>query len=147
MMKFCIFVLFLFVAISKISSQCCRINLLTNLCQDGVKGTPCCGVKSCNIFCCNCSDEGCRVGDHSVWRHYWNKAVSYVRGNRSLRSIQGDDEHDKNKDGFYDFTEAYNLLLSGTCGNYTDNVARFPKEFKRMDKNHDGKLSYDEING
>nr|CAH0110888.1 unnamed protein product [Daphnia galeata] len=39
--------------------------LITNLlyggdsCNDGTRGTPCCGVGSCNIFCCNC-DGGCR---------------------------------------------------------------------------------------
>ncbi|ODM91030.1 Calcium-dependent protein kinase 2 [Orchesella cincta] len=139
----------------KVASQCCRINLFTNFCRDGAKGTPCCGVRDCNIFCCNCSEGGCRDGDHTVFKHYWNKLVSHVRGSRYARNIhdnslsreQDEHEHDKNKDGFYDINEAHNILLSGSCGNYTEKVSHFAEKFNQMDKDNDGKLSYEEING
>jgi hypothetical protein len=34
------------------TDACCK-GLVTN-CDDGRPGNPCCGVGSCNIFCCNC---------------------------------------------------------------------------------------------
>ncbi len=46
-----------------VDADCCRTHKLdqndNTICADGSDGTPCCGVGSCNIFCCNC-DDGCR---------------------------------------------------------------------------------------
>ncbi|CAL8132646.1 unnamed protein product [Orchesella dallaii] len=121
---------------NQVAGQCCRSTRVNRfgggICADGTRSTPCCGHRSCNIFCCNCSDGGCR-------------------GRRWARDVAGghveEHEHDKNKDGFYDKHEVHNLILSGTCGNYTEKVGKWEIEFRRMDKDKDGKLSYEEING
>lgn len=47
-----------------VAADCCTTTLgyrqhFTSFCDDGKHGTPCCGVGSCNIFCCHC-DGGCR---------------------------------------------------------------------------------------
>ncbi|CAL8141059.1 unnamed protein product [Orchesella dallaii] len=131
------------------SAQCCRGSPFSSRCRDGSLSTPCCGIKSCNFFCCNCSDGGCREGD------FWDLEKEYRRfvngnpfGGRRKRAIQIEGHyHDSNSDGFYDVKEAHQLLLSGACGNYTEKVGELAGEFARLDKNKDGKLSYDEING
>ena len=33
--------------------------LMTGKCKDGSMGTPCCGVGTCDAYCCNC-EGGCR---------------------------------------------------------------------------------------
>jgi len=38
--------------------ECCG-SALGGVCDDFSQGTPCCGVGSCNVFCCDC-DGGCR---------------------------------------------------------------------------------------
>ncbi|CAL8132636.1 unnamed protein product [Orchesella dallaii] len=125
-----------FVSENRVSSQCCHSQHSRahgrRICPDSTVPTPCCGYRSCNIFCCNCSDGGCRG-------RRWIRDVNTVQ--------QGEHEHDKNKDGFYEKHEIHNLLLSGTCGNYSENVGKWETEFQRMDKDKDGKLSYEEING
>ncbi|CAL8132630.1 unnamed protein product [Orchesella dallaii] len=127
---------------NQVVGQCCRTSprvdfvsgsrWRTGGCADGTDGTPCCGHRSCNIFCCNCSDGGCR-------------------GRRWARDLNArhleEHEHDKNKDGFYDKKEVHSLILSGTCGNSTEKAGIWEAEFHRMDKDKDGKLSYEEING
>ncbi|CAL8141057.1 unnamed protein product [Orchesella dallaii] len=120
---------------SQVESQCCHASFGRRRCADGKRGTPCCGKESCNIFCCNCGS--CRSG----------KSKRDVEDN--IVSQTGDREHlhDLNKDGFYDLLEARQLLRSGACGNYSEKVGKFPSEFDRMDKDKDGKLSYEEING
>ncbi|CAL8132644.1 unnamed protein product [Orchesella dallaii] len=92
-----------------------------------------CGYNPCNFFCCNCSDGGCR-------------------GKRWIRDVGGpqhseEHEHDVNQDGFYDMEEVHNRILSGGCGNYSEKAGTWKAEFQRMDKDKDGKLSYEEING
>ncbi|CAL8128821.1 unnamed protein product [Orchesella dallaii] len=132
----------LFISENRVCGQCCGGTGASysnyyyssrKVCGDGTDPTPCCGYKSCNIFCCNCSDGGCR------------------RGRRSARDVnavqQGEHVHDKNKDGFYEKHEVHNRLLSGACGNYSEKVGKWETEFERMDKDKDGKLSYEEING
>ncbi len=53
--------------------------LITNVlyggdsCNDGTRGTPCCGVGRCNIFCCNC-DGGCRKPPVDYWPEFQNGA-------------------------------------------------------------------------
>lgn len=42
-------------------ADCCKADDCGH-CDDGTKGTPCCGYGKCNIFCCNC-DGGCRKED------------------------------------------------------------------------------------
>ncbi|CAL8132640.1 unnamed protein product [Orchesella dallaii] len=117
---------------NQVSGQCCRsrgANILNpGSCRDGTRGTPCCGYSRCNFFCCDCGEGGCR-------------------GKRWARDAADTHKHDKNKDGFYDKIEIYNLIRSGTCGNYTEKVGTWEAEFRRMDKDKDGKLSYEEING
>ncbi|KAH8398430.1 hypothetical protein KR215_001934, partial [Drosophila sulfurigaster] len=39
------------------SKQCTK-----RLCRDLSANSPCCGVGSCDVFCCNC-DGGCLQGD------------------------------------------------------------------------------------
>ncbi|CAL8132628.1 unnamed protein product [Orchesella dallaii] len=102
-------------------------------CGDGTEPTPCCGLRACNFFCCNCSDGGCRG----------KRWIRDVRGAQDTR----EHEHDVNKDGFYDKKEIHILLLSGGCGNYTEKKGKWEIEFHRLDENKDGKLSYEEING
>ncbi|CAL8132602.1 unnamed protein product [Orchesella dallaii] len=126
----------LFISENEVAGQCCNsvyhIWSRRHLCGDNTRPTPCCGYRSCNIFCCNCSDGGCRG-------RRWVRDVNTVQ--------QEEHEHDKNKDGFYEKHEIHNLLLSGTCGNYSEKVGKWETEFQRMDKDKDGKLSYEEING
>ncbi|CAL8132634.1 unnamed protein product [Orchesella dallaii] len=128
----------------RVSGQCCRssirfqlrgtgVQVGKGLCGDNTSPTPCCGYRPCNIFCCNCSDGGCRRSGR--------------RRGRDVNAVQqGEHEHDKNKDGFYEKHEVHNLLLSGSCGNYSEKVGKWETEFQRMDKDKDGKLSYEEIN-
>ncbi|CAL8132638.1 unnamed protein product [Orchesella dallaii] len=126
----------LFISENMVSGRCCRRTLQRHgrpsLCHDQSWPTPCCGVNTCNIFCCNCGDSGCR-------------------GKRWARDLNTQDleehEHDENKDGFYDKKEIQSLILSGPCGNSTENSGKWESEFHRMDKDKDGKLSYEEING
>lgn len=48
-----------FAVIPSISADsCCQANDGGN-CADGTVGTPCCGYKSCDIFCCDCGGN-CR---------------------------------------------------------------------------------------
>ncbi|CAL8132626.1 unnamed protein product [Orchesella dallaii] len=113
------------------SAQCCsgvffRFGL-THTRPDNTSPTPCCGHGRCNFFCCSC-DGGCR-------------------GKRWIRDVSQEHLHDTNQDGFYDIVEAHNRLLSGACGNYTEKVGQLAAEFDKMDKDKDGKLSYEEING
>ncbi|KAF2142729.1 uncharacterized protein K452DRAFT_297275 [Aplosporella prunicola CBS 121167] len=42
------------------AGPCC--NSKNGNCGDGTRGTPCCGYRTCNIFCCDCGG-GCR---HSI---------------------------------------------------------------------------------
>jgi len=83
------------------------------------------------MFCCNCAG-GCRKAPDFSKKH---------------KRWEPEEEHsfDKNNDGFYDIEEAHERLRSGSCGNYTEKIARFAGEFDRMDKNKDGMLSYEEI--
>ncbi|CAL8128824.1 unnamed protein product [Orchesella dallaii] len=140
----------LFISENRVSGQCCGSTTIgggkppasysnyyhssssRQVCGDGTDPSPCCGYHACNIFCCNCSDGGCR-------------------GRRSARDVNAvqhvEHEHDKNKDGFYEKHEVHNRLLSGACGNYSEKVGKWETEFERMDKDKDGKLSYEEING
>ncbi|CAL8132632.1 unnamed protein product [Orchesella dallaii] len=124
----------LFVSENRVSGQCCRstgVKWGRGVCGDDTRPSPCCGRRACNFFCCNCSDGGCRG-------RRWARDVNAVQ--------QGEHEHDKNKDGFYEKHEVHNLLLSGSCGNYSEKVGKWETEFQRMDKDKDGKLSYEEIN-
>ncbi|CAL8143437.1 unnamed protein product [Orchesella dallaii] len=106
---------------------------METMCHDNTWPTPCCAYKACNFFCCNCSDGGCRRGKRSI---------------RDVNDVQQEEHaHDKNKDGFYEKYEVHNLVLSGSCGNYSEKVGEWETEFHRMDKDKDGKLSYEEING
>lgn len=47
-----------------VAADCCTVGYDKSLiarCHDGGGGTPCCGVGTCNLVCCNC-DGGCRRG-------------------------------------------------------------------------------------
>lgn len=36
-------------------ADCCdQAGGISGECADGTDATPCCGVGSCNLFCCNC---------------------------------------------------------------------------------------------
>jgi len=127
---------------NQVSGQCCKATICDGctwgFCGDGTNPTPCCGYNGCNIFCCNCSDGGCR-GKRSGGPERWIREVGTEHPDEHA--------HDTNKDGFYDMEEVHNRLLSGSCGNYTEKMDKWKSEFERMDKDQDGKLSYEEING
>ncbi len=53
---------------------------------------------------------------------------------------------DQNGDGHLDKDEAHSHLKTGGCGNYTEKIVDFEHNFKRFDKDGDGKLSFAEIN-
>ncbi|CAG7715727.1 unnamed protein product [Allacma fusca] len=91
---------------------------------DGSHGTPCCGVGTCNIFCCNC-DGICRG----------------TRG--SFGGSDSDDPYhfrriDHNGDGLVDEAEAL-IFVNDTRGS----VLGFT--FSAFDRDHNGYLSLAEI--
>ncbi|OCT52222.1 hypothetical protein CLCR_09050 [Cladophialophora carrionii] len=47
-----------------VNAKCCWGDILYNECGDGSFGTPCCGYKKCNAFCCAC--HGTQVIDEWV---------------------------------------------------------------------------------
>lgn len=67
----------LMMVLIQVDSQCCKPSLLTNdsdnekICQDGTKGTPCCGITKCDSSCCNCAG-GCRKSAVDRWPDYAN---------------------------------------------------------------------------
>ncbi|CAL8123075.1 unnamed protein product [Orchesella dallaii] len=117
--------------VSMASSQwdaCCPS--LFGFCGDGSGGTPCCGRSPCNFWCCNCGRcHGRRKRDVS-----------------GVLEPTGFQRMDKDGNGHVDKEEAHLHLLSGGCGNYTEKVVDFEHNFKKYDKDGDGKLSYAEIN-
>ncbi|CAL8123073.1 unnamed protein product [Orchesella dallaii] len=109
-------------------SGCCPAALGT--CSDGSSGTPCCGRSPCNWWCCNCgSCHGRRKRDVS-----------------GALEPTGWQKMDKDGNGHVDKEEAHLHLLAGSCGNYTEKIVDFEHNFKKFDKDGDGKLSYEEIN-
>ncbi|KAM8717962.1 hypothetical protein ACLKA7_004635 [Drosophila subpalustris] len=71
--------------------DCCTPSFENNWCDDGTKGTPCCGYDRCNIFCCNCR---CRVGKRRTPR----KKCDNHRGHSHKRKMMEDnyDRHNQN---------------------------------------------------
>lgn len=53
---------------------------------------------------------------------------------------------DQNGDGHLDLIEAHSHLKSGACGNYTEKVVDFERNFNKFDTDGDGKLSFAEVN-
>ncbi|ODM91731.1 hypothetical protein Ocin01_14949 [Orchesella cincta] len=145
---------------NQVAGDCCNSDD-DSRCRDHTAATPCCGYGKCNMFCCNCRCRGRRSEAAEDDEYYGDRRRRQSRGpsevdyvipayNRRKRDAPVEIEqhkHDANKDGFYDILEAHRLLESGSCGNYTEKIGQFAGEFYRMDKDKDGKLSYEEING
>lgn len=51
-----------FAALPSVLAFCCD----GPQCADGTSGTPCCGYKKCNIFCCACGGKKCRGGKREL---------------------------------------------------------------------------------
>lgn len=49
----------------------------TDICYDGTKRTPYCGVGKCNIFGCNC-DGGCRRGTEASAKRIFQESNPHV---------------------------------------------------------------------
>lgn len=120
---------------SQVNAECCPPD--NDKCLDGTD-TPefqCCAHGKCNIFCCACAD-GCRVAKTK-------RDVSVHHGHSILQ------KYDVDNDGCFDKKEAHNYWQSGACGrghgNTTLGLEQLEKEFINFDKNHDGKLSFEEI--
>lgn len=120
-----------------VSTECCDSND-RSICGDGTKGTPCCGYRRCNLFCCNCDKDkhghvcrfrrGFRVGEDSD-----NKSES------SEIIMKGD----LNNDNRLSLDEAEIYLDHNSRMNKTHN--EIFSELKALDLNNDGYLSPEEI--
>lgn len=95
-------------------------------CQDGTWGTPCCGVGSCNLWCCGCR-RGCR--------------------GRRKRDVDSDGFQliDENKDGKVSLQEAIEGAVSGMSRRFSSKGINVKREFRKLDTNRDGFLDKDEI--
>lgn len=121
----------------QVLSACCNAGS-GGSCADGTTSTPCCGFRSCNIFCCACKG-GCRT------------APELPRLQRSLDMGAQEAGHferfDINGDEHLDVHESYNMFVSGGCGgNFTGTVFDFKPIFSKFDKDGNGKISWTEVN-
>lgn len=111
------------------NAVCCDRSNAIGFCldQEFVGPLLCCGKGPCNIFCCNC-DNGCRP----------------IGPNRRIESTTMLAEFDLDNDGHFSRDEARTYVLSINGGNETM-IVDLEKNFVDLDKNGDGKLSFDEI--
>lgn len=57
------------VVIETANGECCRRpKYFKTHCKDCASATPCCGLKSCNIFCCGCTCRKEPSGKHCCER-------------------------------------------------------------------------------
>ncbi len=129
---------FLIVALEnqQVLSACCNA-LSSGNCNDNTVSTPCCGIGSCNIFCCACKN-GCRMAP----------PLRQFQRSVELGAQETDqfERFDVNKDGHHDIYESYNMFgRSGCGGNFTGTVNDYKLIFNEFDKDGNGKLNWSEI--
>ncbi|XP_054161963.1 uncharacterized protein LOC128959948 [Oppia nitens] len=143
------------------NGECCYVALKckedsksVERCWDCTEASYYCGVGKCNVVGCNC-DGGCRKGDSTMWcwnvvsgctkKHlYQQLLISSAPGsNRQLDAqyVFNSIDTDGNGKVTVDELNAYVAVKQTADGR---NVA---EEFNRMDKNMDGFLTVDEIDG
>jgi hypothetical protein len=112
---------------SAVDSVCCTTEP-SGWCADGYNPPfPCCGVGSCNVFCCNC-DGGCRKKKSGRSRYGQAGVFGEMAAYRTM---------DTNGDGGVDQEEAFAYLGHLYSGNNFS--------FYNYDTNGDGFLSLTEI--
>ena len=94
------------------NAKCCKADRIGR-CDDGTRGTPCCGNGGCNIFCCHCS-RGCRQKEK-----------------RSSDEINTFFDHDLNQDSKISFDEMVTVLNEIPRHQLLD-------EFTKMDQDESG---------
>ncbi|CAG7734546.1 unnamed protein product [Allacma fusca] len=114
--------------VNQVASECCELAWKEE-CDDYEMGTPCCGVGSCNMFCCNC-EGGCRT---------WDPNKMYKRQATSTDPYDKHRSLDINGDGDVDEADAtYYVRQSRQTEGF---------EFSAYDKDGNGVLSPEEIDG
>lgn len=118
----------------------------SGMCRDCFRATPCCGIGTCNAFCCGCAG-GCRQGDclfdDYLYDGSWGMGKRDTDGveHREAKAIFN--QLDSNGDGKVVEQEADAYFLN--LYNWTITDVKTVYDFGSLDKNGDHLLSLDEI--
>lgn len=134
-----------------VKGDCCHVpykctepdNKKVSRCYDCTEATSYCGVKSCNVFGCNC-EGGCRQGNESLW--CWNPffncgkhakreviALPEMQLVAIVQKFDTNDDFALNVEEFAQFIEQ------------TQTDVDVHAEFAKLDVNNDGVISMHEI--
>ena len=75
--------------VERVSSVCCN-SKTPGVCDDDTWGTPCCGYRKCNIFCCACKG-GCR-SKKRVFEDMLTQFVDDAKESRQLQDSGNEDD-------------------------------------------------------
>lgn len=114
-----------------------------HVCSDCTWGTPFCGQGPCNIFGCGCLGE-CRTGDCTACYPQAEIFDGYLRDPTPVTDAQSIvNEADSDDNQVLDPIEVFDWFTARARVTITS--ATLGTEFARLDKNHDGLLTAQEI--
>ncbi|CAG2196617.1 unnamed protein product [Mytilus edulis] len=135
------------VVMKTVSGDCCR-KPFRDHCRDCTPGTPCCGIKKCNIFCCGCKCRTEPRGKHCFERGTGCRCYNAKRKRRHVSNDTTDISAyltfiglDINKNGIMEECEFKKALEHM---HITDNMTVL-HHWSIMDEDKDGIISMEEF--